>query len=370
VVFNTASGEVLLDHLATGLPPGTRLRDIWGMQGTPQPLVVDAQGELTLRLPARTGLVWMARGQSQPAPASSASISLHTRTGHETASGWQAWGQARPPLPFQLVLDGDLAHAQSVTPAADGQWQAALPEGELIDPGAIHQWVAWRDGANGALSAAQAFQAQSRWTEVLRVDDPAGDDSGPTGQYRYPTDPSFAAVRSMDLRQWRVRTLGGALQLELTMAGLSTVWNPPLGFDHLALTLFIELPGEAGGSRVMPLQNGELPGDMRWHRRLRVNGWASALFSAERASGEAEGTPVSPAARVQADPSRNTITLTLPAAALGRRASLAGARLYLNTWDFDAGYRPLGPEAQAWAMGGASADSPKRMDDTAVITLP
>jgi carbohydrate-binding DOMON domain-containing protein len=231
--------------------------------------------------------------------------------------------------------------------------------------------VATLSQADGALSAALEFSAQPPWAEVLRVDDPAGDDTGPSGQYRYPTDPSFATLRSMDLHQVRVRTLGGALQLELTMAGISTVWNPPLGFDHLALTLFIELPGEPGGSRLMPLQSAELPGDMRWHRRLRANGWTNALFSAEGATAEAEGTAIIPTAQVLADHTKGTITLTLPATALGRKTSLAGVRLYLNTWDYDAGYRALGPEAQAWAMGGASGEArAKVMDDTPILTLP
>jgi hypothetical protein len=120
----------------------------------------------------------------------------------------------------------------------------------------------------------------------------------------------------------------------------------------------------------MPLQNATLPGDLRWHRRLRVNGWASTLFSAEGATATNEGTPARPAAQVQVNRDAGRITLTLPSAALGRGASLSGARLYVTTWDYDAGYRAIAPEASGWAMGGAPADAPKVMDDSAVITLP
>lgn len=292
VVFNTGHDATTV-RLHTGLPPGTQLQGRWGMAGLPQGLVVDALGQLALKLPARSAQVWLALGAAKP-----------------TAVDW---------------------HQASATSQASD----SLP-----------------------------------WSDWLSLDDPAGDDTGPTGTYRYPSDPSFSAQRSMDLRGVRARTRGGALQLEVTLAALNRVWNPPLGFDHLALTVFIELPGQPGGSRVMPLQNGELPGEMRWHRRLRVNGWASNLFSAEGASPTAEGTPAGPAARVQVNPEARTITLTLPAAALGRPATLAGARVYLNTWDYDAGYRALGPEAQGWSMGGGPADAPKVMDDTPVITLP
>ena len=296
VVFNTGPDDTTV-RVHTGLRPGTPLQGRWGMAGLPQGLVVDAQGQLALTLPARSTQVWMAQGRRLR-----------------------------------------------------------------------HQAVDWRQ----ASASAQVGQV-APWGEWLQVDDPAGDDTGPEGlkgSYRYPSDPSFAAQRSMDLRLLRARTRGGALQLEITLPAISTVWNPPLGFDHLALTVFIELPGQAGGRRVMPLQNSELPGDMRWHRRLRVNGWASTLFSEQGASATAEGTPTGPAAQVQVNREAHTITLTLPAAALGRLPSLSGARLYVNTWDYDAGYRALGPEPQGWAMGGASATAPKVMDDSAIITLP
>ena len=292
VVFNTGHDDTAV-RVHTGLPPGTRLQGRWGMAGLPQGLVVDAQGQAALSLPARSGQVWLAQGAPRTAP------------------------------------------------------------------------VDWRQ----ASTSTQANDNQP-WSDWLSLDDPAGDDTGPSGTYRYPSDASFATLHSMDLRGVRMRTRRGALQLEITLAALSRVWNPPLGFDHLALTVFVELPGQPGGSRVMPLQNGELPGEMRWHRRLRVNGWASNLFSADRASPTAEGTPTGPAARVQVNHEARTVTLTLPATALGRPATLAGARVYLNTWDYDAGYRALGPEAQGWSMGGGSVSAPKVMDDTPVITQP
>ena len=121
----------------------------------------------------------------------------------------------------------------------------------------------------------------------------------------------------------------------------------------------------------MPLQNATLPADMRWHRRLRVHGWSNALFASEGASERAEGTPVAPGAHVSVDPATHTVTLTLPSAALGAPASLAGARLYVTTWDYDGGYRALQGEAAPFAMGGGDpAGGPRVMDDSVVITLP
>jgi hypothetical protein len=74
---------------------------------------------------------------------------------------------------------------------------------------------------------------------------------------------------------------------------------------------------------------------------------------------------------VSVDRATHTVTLTLPAAALGAPGTLSGARLYVTTWDYDGGYRALQAEAAPFAMGGGdTARDPSVMDDAAVITLP
>ena len=155
------------------------------------------------------------------------------------------------------------------------------------------------------------------------------------------------------------------------MASVSRVWNPANGFDHVAFTVFLELPGREGGATVMPFQNATLPDAMRWHYRLRAHGWSNVLHAAAEASATSEGTPVSPAARIDTDTAADTVTFTLSGAALGYPPSLAGARLYVSTWDFDAGARALTPQAQAHSFGGGDgARDPLIMDDTGVIVLP
>jgi hypothetical protein len=174
----------------------------------------------------------------------------------------------------------------------------------------------------------------------------------------------------MDLRRVRAHVAGGSLRLELGMHRVTTTWNPANGFDHVAFTVYVELPGQDGGSAVMPLQGGTLPAGMRWHRRLRVHGWSNALFSAQGAGATTEGTPVTPGAHVSVDRASHTVTLTLPAAALGSLGTLSGARLYVTTWDYDGGYRALQPEPAPFAMGGGDpARDPRVMDDSAVIVL-
>jgi hypothetical protein len=109
---------------------------------------------------------------------------------------------------------------------------------------------------------------------------------------------------------------------------------------------------------------------MRWHRRLRVGGWSNALFDPEGAAAEHEGTPLSPGAALRVDRASHTLSITLPAAALGRLASLSGARIFVTTWDYDGGYRALAPTPLGYSMGGGAATEPKVMDASAVITLP
>jgi hypothetical protein len=138
----------------------------------------------------------------------------------------------------------------------------------------------------------------------------------------------------------------------------------------VAFTLFVQLPGAPGGSTVLPLQHARLPGDMRWQYRLRANGWAIASFAATDASPANEGTATGPVPDVTVDAANHTITFTIPAGALGDRASLAGARLYVTTWDYDGGYRALSPEPQPAAFGGGDgARDPLVMDATDVIVL-
>jgi carbohydrate-binding DOMON domain-containing protein len=238
----------------------------------------------------------------------------------------------------------------------------------MIDPAVRHSLTVWSEGE--ATSASVPFVVERQWQMVADLEDPAGDDRGPLGRYAYPSDAGWGANRQMDLRRLRVATSGGALRLELTTAGMTAAWNPPLGFDHVAFTVYIELPGLPGGQTVMPLQNASLPPGMRWHRRLRVGGWSNALHASEGASAASEGRSMTPAAHVEVDRSTNTLSLVLPGASLLGGASLSGARVYVTTWDYDGGYRALTPQAQPFAFSGGDPDDPRVMDDSAVIVVP
>jgi glycosidase len=376
VVFNTADRETLLDNLDTGMAPGSRLRlqfasdeaaDVDG-------IVVGAQGRLTLRLPPRAGRVWSAEASSTEEPldaGDSPLLTIDPLDQHTPVAGdLRLSGSAPPHASLRIVVDGDLAAGATTIADAEGRWTATVATDSMIDATVLHGVVAWADTLQ-AVSDTQRFRVRREWTPLVDVSDPSGDDHGPDGRYSYPDDPLWRAARPLDIHAVQVSGSGAALQVEVRMRQVVATWNPPNGFDHVAVTLFVELPGRDGGARVMPLQNAELPGDMRWHYRLRAGGWSNALFSADGAGAQQEGTPVSPGAAIDVDHERHLLRFTLPAAALGNPPSLSGARVYVTTWDYDGGYRRLGAEAGGHAFGGGDGSrDPLVMDDTEVIVLP
>ena len=380
VVFNTADSETLLDNLETGLPQGTVLLGLYGVDAVPATLVVGAGGRITLPLAARFAAVWKMGLPAQAAagrqsvslggePGQGALLALAPGVASRFDADFEVTGSAPPGLSgLRLVVDGDLAGATALVPDASGRWQARVATAHMTDPAVTHSLTVWAPGH--AAAASRDFQVQRRWQLVADVEDPPGDDRGPLGRYVYPSDPTWGERRQGDLRRVRVFQAGPALRLDVVMNQVTTSWNPALGFDHVAFTIFIELPGREGGATVMPLQNAALPPGMRWHLRLRANGWASALFDAVSATASHEGTPVASAARVQVDAAQARVSFTLPAQALGNPMSLSGARIYVTTWDYDGGYRALAPAGAPFAFGGGAAGDAKVLDDSAIITLP
>ena len=355
-----------------------------GLDGVPADVVVGPDGRVTWRLPPRSGFVWRAEpapvvpiaapGAGLPVAAAAPSVTMAPLANQRVGGDFVVEGAASGAELLRLVVDGDLARAQTVRPAADGRWQATVDTSRMVDAAVLHRVVAWAPaggGMAGGPSAAREFRVERPWAVLADTADPAGDDTGPAGRYVYPLEPPPGPRRTMDLRRVRVLGAGTALQIELEMAELSKTWNPLNGFDHVAFTVFIELPGREGGATAMPFQNAAVPAGMRWHVRLRAHGWTNAVFASDGASATADGRPVTPSPLLSVDEARRTVRLTVPAATLGLPASLSGARLYVTTWDYDGGYRRLSPQAGGGVIGGGDGSrDPLVMDDTAVIVLP
>jgi glycosidase len=386
VAMNTASHPVLLDGIDTGLAPGARLRGAFAIDGESTDLIVDAQGRVDLVLAPRAGFAWLAgdaaavppTSTSTPAPTPTrAPATTPTPSQAPTIASFPAGtvrddivvgGLAAGAREVLVVVDGDLAGAKRAAVDRQGRWSATLDTASMIDPSVTHRLVAW-DAAHARASAPREFRVEREWTTLAHIEDPAGDDRGPAGTYTTPTDASWNAP-TMDLRELRVEGSGGALRLSLKMGALSRSWNPPNGFDHVAFTVFIELPGVPGGLAAMPLQQATLPDGMRWNLRLRAHGWSNALFDSQGASASEEGRSLAPAARIDTDPDTATVRFTLAPSVLGGRRDLSGARIHVSTWDYDGGYRKLEPTAAGGNFGGGAAGDPLVMDASPVVVLP
>ena len=368
IVFNSADHEVLLDNLRTGLAAGSIMRGVYGIDGLPSDLIVGSEDRLNFKLAARSGQVWLRAGTAPVLPSAEVKLWLKPLGANTPTTDFELEGSADPGMRLSVVVDGDLARASTVNADRSGHWRATIDTGSMIDPTIEHSVVAWH-AASTATSERRVFRVNKTWTLLTEQSDPAGDDHGPTGRYRYPDDPSWTRTRPLDIQRVRVFGAGGAARIELKMHQVIADWNPANGFDHVAFTLSFEVPGRAGGASVLPMQNAELPKGMRWHYRLRAHGWSNAFFDATGASASNEGTAVIPGANLYVDRAANTVSFTLPAASLGHLRSLAGVRIHINTWDYDGGYKPLVPAAAAQGFGGGDGNVDPLMMDTAVIEI-
>ena len=369
VLFNTADSPHLLENLDTGRPAGSLWRTAYTLTPFASTLTVGGNGRLSAVLPPRAGIVLVPANGAAAKPTAAAALRIDPLP--ETVEGdtLEVRGRNGNAEPFQLAINDDLAQAVTVTPAADGRWQTRLPIDSLAESREPHHVVAWQESRASA-SETRTFHIRRSWQTLLEYADPRGDDRGRSGALRYPSDPSFGENHQGDIEHLSVQRAGNTLRVVLRLRSMTQFWNPPNGFDHVAVTAFLQLPGHTGGSTLMPQQNGSLPGGMRWHYRLRTHGWSNAWFSAEGADAANEGRISSPGAQVIANAEARTLTITIPAKALGNPASMSGIRLYLNTWDYDGGYRGLSPEGGGMIFGGDRTDGIKVLDETDVLVLP
>ena len=364
VLLNTASQPALFDALA--LPKNKHLQPFHSIRAD-QPADALRIVDQHIWLPARSGFlarVENGRGEVNRAPAPSLDALPTERLLGDTQVG----GKATPGDCVQLVIDG-AATGECVATDATGRWAARLDVGEMIDPAIEHRLTAWVP-KTGAIASTQGFKVQREWRLAGEQRDPANDDHGLDGRYRYPTGDGWPGRHPADLLGIRASTSGGALKIELSMREISTTWNPANGFDHVAFDVYVDLPGnDAEGQSLMSRQNARLPDNMRWDVHARVGGWSNAAFGAAGSSATNDGRALARAPRIDVDANARTITLTFDAGMLGRRPDLAGSRIHVTTWDMDGEYRPLQPKAGANAFGGGDAESPRIMDAVGPLRL-
>ena len=385
VLFNSADSNVLVSNLATQLPAGTVL-ELWHGEnlGSKTPPLVGANGLLDMVLEPRAAWVLHATSNVVAPPAPAATLTVTTAIEGQTYTNDVVLSGTASPASTKLkmVLDGYLDAATDAAVDSTGHWTVTLPISAFPLGTKGHSVAFW---APDAKVSTQRFHFTSTVVfsgKTISVDDPQGDDHGPAGKsYTYPTDSTFA--HQDDILNATFLVGPTTLQLVLTMANMTQVWTPDLGFDHVVFNVFFSIPGLSGGSNVMPNLFGTTPAGFNWNFWQFSSGYASdnSMFSSAGATDKLPGTPVTPAS-VSANPSAKTVTFTYDRRSFGL-ASWNGVQVYVTTWDYDGVnkvYRPVtqaggpytyGDSADASCPASAAKDCPVPhiMDDVAPVTL-
>lgn len=371
VVFNTSDQNVLVSNLDTGLPPGTVLNVVHDEQ-TPDAPRVDAHGKVTEVLPPRAVIVALATSKSETPATPGATIAVTTGVdGMTLTQDTPMSGTVTPATTaLALVVDGLVDGATVITPAADGSWTATLPVSSFAEGTSTHDVSVYAKSANVA-TPRQKFTASVVFNgPTLHVDDPVGDDKGPKGTYVYPMDTTFH--HEQDITGVTAQVGPTTLTLKVTMKDWSTVWNPPLGFDHVSFNVFFQLPGSTTGATVMPRLSATVPLGFVWDFQHFVYGWTNALYKSDGAAATTNGAAVSAQPVVKTNAADKTVIFQYDKGAFSL-SSWTGVKVYIADWDFDgigADYRPLSMAGGQWAYGGGAPTDPHVMDDVAVFTLP
>lgn len=369
MVFNTSDSTVLMDNVDSGLPAGAELQLVKSMGMGGHDVVVGAEGRLTMSLPARAALVYRVTGKTLPVPGAGVKLAINALSPEVKTADFAISGTATGVSQVRIVIDGILDGAPQV-PVVNGKWNAIVPIAGMVDAEVTHSVVAY-DEASAQLSASASFKVQPVWTELASWNDPALDDIGPEGNYHYPTDSSWGSNHQADLRRVTLYGSGPVLGIAVKTNKITTVWNPANGFDHVAFSIYIDVPGKTG-LKVMPNQNASVPSGMDWDLKIRTHGWANVMYNTQGAAANQDGASIVPAARINVDVANSTVFFIVSRKAMGLEGtSLKGIKVYTSTWDYDGGYRPLVPNAARWAFwGGDGSVDPLVLDDTPVLAIP
>ncbi len=370
VLMNTSEARMLVSGLATGLPAGAVL-EVLHQEGSPPAPTVGEGGLMTIVLPPRAILVARATGAVVAPPAPTVTITVATPVAGQTFSGdVTITGTVSPAtLRPRLVVDGFVDRVSIPTVAADGSFSIVLPVSTFAVGVAEHS-LAFYALAEKVATPTVRFTSNVVFDPVItRVSDPAGDDTGPSGGYLYPADPTFATGRYNDVTGLEIQAAATTLKLIFTLADFSTVWNPGNGFDHVAFNVFFEVPGFAGAT-VLPLMDASAPAGFTWKFNQTTYGFGNVMNTSSGASATEPGA-LGRAPKVSADGAAQTVTFTYNRADYGL-ASWSGVRVYATTWDIDGlsgNRRALTLTGGPWEYAGA-AGGPLIMDSVGPVAIP
>ncbi len=265
------------------------------------------------------------------------------------------------------------------------QWQAAGAVGEAaMGPDAFEAAIPWE--ALGDLEAGDDLRlvvlvaptglslpvggpAQvvlpdlGRYTPVLTVEDPEGDDHGP-GTYTYPTDAVFKP-QVFDLKSFTVAYDEKSLVFKFAFYGpIPNPWGSPNNLALQTLDVYVDKdPGAGTGARLLlPGRNAALEAGNGWDIAVWAEGWTPQILAPDPQSGAPKQvTGVS--FKVIVDPAARTVTLRVPRSVFGEGDPAAWG--YVAAVLSQEGFPSTGvwrvrdvlPQAQQWRCGGGPDDT-------------
>jgi glycosidase len=367
VILNSAPVRVLVGQLDLDLAPGTVLEPALG---SGDEWAADDQGLLLKELDANSIAVYRITERTQTPTPKTIQIQVDSPLEGQTFTGpIGIRGRAVGLANVSMVFDDRISMTIRVPVRPDGTFTTTVAL-DRYEYGESDHTITFYSRNDGVVSVRSSFRVDRVFDgQTIPVPDVLGDDVGPNGQYRYPTDATFSD--QMDVENLTILAGGSTLILRLQMAEITKVWAPANGFDHVSFNLYFDLPGSTGLS-VLPKIDATAPGDFAWDYTHFVFGFGQALHSKDGATATEMGMPVPGAPKIKVDAALRQIELTHDGANFGV-ADWGGVRLYLTTWDFDgldARYRDLSEAGGQWVMGGAPAGSPKIMDDVGPVLIP
>ena len=272
---------------------------------------------------------------------------------------------SEPDTMLKLVINDEYESAVKFKADKAGRWKVTLPLQPLDQK--KNRWVLYSDSFNQSSEYFSYSSHAQPEALIFKMDDDLNDDNGLNHHYLPPQHVGYS--HQTDIKKSSIKISADKLTLTLTMQNISDNWKPNYGFDHVAFSLFISLPGQKGQT-VLPRLNASMPEKLQWSVGHVLYGWGNALFSSSGSSKNQPGIKLSGSAQISVDKSKQQISISYQGRSLGIH-NWQGSQIYITTWDMDGEghYRPLTMSGGQWEFGGGNGKDAKIMDDI-LIKIP
>ena len=372
VIFNTADQDVLMNNLASGLVPGTRLKLLKGLKIS-EDIIVGLDKRINLELPSRAAGIFLVTDYSLSVKKSEISFNfLNDPSGKVFDNDFTLRGTVSKRISeLKLLIDDRLESSLDVNVDRDNNWEVSVPIFRFPWGITNHTLVIYNPDER-MISESKTITTNVKLKGItIKAEDLLADDFGPSGNYTIPKESTFGG--QMDIESVEISSFGGNLQISIKMNEVTDYWSPPNGFDHVVFHIFIDLP-DINGEKILPKLYASAPEGFFWDYLIIANGWSNIIYSSEGASKDSFGTFVIPTPEIVVKKSERKIIFKFIPEVFGYPENLEGAKIYITTWDGSGSegfHRPLTIEGGPFEFGGREKEhSPLILDDINVISIP